>query len=81
MRKEDPMGKFYELYEPLRKKYQLQAHIRATIYDSEEDIIEIYEGYGHDKKLLFRVKGEIEDCYRQMARNLTAITRRQEKSR
>ena len=73
--------RFYALYEPLRKKYQLSAHIRATIYDSEEDFIEIFQGAGREKKLLYRSKGELKDCYRQMVLNLTIMVRRQEKSR
>lgn len=72
---------FYELYEPLRKRFRLQAHIRSSIYESEEDFIEIYEGYGEERKLLFRTKGDLEDCYRQMTHNLALMLKRQEKSR
>lgn len=72
--------KFYELYEPLRKKYRLQTHIMASVYESEDDSIEIYKGYGKEKQLLFRASGNLEDCFRQMTSNL-AFLLLQEKSR
>ena len=70
---------FYEVYEPLRKKYQLCSHIKASAFKPEEDTIEIYKGFGRDKKLLYRVKGELEDCYKQMVLNLIAYKNEQKK--
>lgn len=70
---------FYEVYEPLRKKHQLYSHIKATAFKPDEDFIEIYQGFGRDKKLLYRVKGELDDCYKQMVLNLMNFKNEQKK--
>lgn len=74
-----PQEQFYEVYEPLRKKYQLFSHIKATSLKPDEDVIEIYQGFGRDKKLLYRTKGDLEDCYRQMCLNLMLFRKEQKK--
>lgn len=32
--------KFNEIYNPLRKRYNLRSHIHSSIYESEDDLIE-----------------------------------------
>lgn len=77
--KKTPQEQFYEVYEPLRKKHQLFSHIKATSLKPDEDFIEIYKGFGNERKLLYRAKGEIEDCYKQMVLNLTTFRNEQKK--
>lgn len=74
-----PQEQFYEVYEPLRKRYQLLSHIKASIFKPDEDVIEIYQNSGRDKKLLYRAKGELDDCYRQMRSNLMIFKNEQKK--
>ena len=70
---------FYEVYEPLRKRYRLLSHIKASAFKPDEDVIEIYKDTGKDKKLLYRSKGELEDCYKQMILNLRVYENEQKK--
>ena len=76
-----PQEEFYAIYEPLRVKYQLQSHIKGSIYESEEDFIEVHEGYGKDKKLLFKARGELTDCYKQAALNLMMYAEKKAKEK
>ena len=55
--------KFYEIYRPLQKKYNLRYHMHFSIYESEDDLIEIWEKragsalYGRKKrKTLIAIK-------------------------
>lgn len=74
-----PQEQFYEIYEPLRKEHQLYSHVKATILRPDEDVIEIYQGHGRDRRLLYRSKGELDDCYKQMVLNLTTFKNEQKK--
>lgn len=59
--------KFNEIYNPLRKKYNLRSHIHSSIYESEDDLIEIWEYNGETRgKCIVREKEkEIIDCYKR----------------
>lgn len=59
--------KFYEIYNPLRKKYNLRSHMHSSIYESEDDLIEIWEYDGETRrKCIVREKEkEIIDCYKR----------------
>ncbi len=72
---------FYEVYEPLRKRYQLLSRIKASVFKPDEAIIEIYKDSGKDKKLICRSRGELEDCYKQMTLNLRGYEKRAKEKR
>ena len=59
--------KFYEIYRPLQKKYNLRYHMHFSIYESEDDLIEIWEYNGETRgKCIVREKEkEIIDCYKR----------------
>ena len=61
---------FYKTYEPMRKRYSLTTKIHCETYNPDSDYIEIYEGQGDDKRLLFKERGEITGCYIQAQRDL-----------
>lgn len=65
-----PHDEFYSVYEPLRKKHGLTCHISGTLLSPDEDYIEVFEGAGSNKKLIFKERGELNDCYRQAAISL-----------
>ena len=57
--------KFYEIYRPLKKRYNLRSHIHFSIYD--DGLIEIWECKGETKgKCILRVREEEDiDCYKR----------------
>ncbi len=59
--------KFYEIYRPLQKKYNLRYHMHFSIYESEDDLIEIWEYSGETRgKCIVRAKEtEDIDCYKR----------------
>ena len=59
--------KFYEIYRPLQKKYNLRYHMHFSIYESEDDLIEIWEYKGETRgKCIVRAKETEEiDCYKR----------------
>ena len=59
--------KFYEIYRPLQKKYNLRCHMHFSIYESEDDLIEIWEYSGETRgKCIVRAKEtEDIDCYKR----------------
>lgn len=60
--------KFYEIYRPLQKKYNLRYHMHFSIYESEDDLIEIWEYSGEIRgKCIVRAKETEEiDCYKRV---------------
>jgi len=70
-----PREEFYAVYEPLRKKHNLTSHISCTLLKQDEDYIEVFEGTGREKVLIFRTRGEIDDCYRQATLSLRKYER------
>lgn len=59
--------KFYEIYRPLQKKYNLRSHMHFSIYESKDDPIEIWEYNGETRgKCIVRAKEtEDIDCYKR----------------
>ena len=59
--------KFYEIYRPLQKKYNLRYHMHFSIYESEDDLIEIWEYSGETRgKCIVRAEETEEiDCYKR----------------
>ncbi len=59
--------KFYEIYRPLQKRYNLRSHMHFSIYESEDDLIEIWEYKGETRgKCIVRAKETEEiDCYKR----------------
>ncbi len=59
--------KFYEIYRPLQKRYNLRSHTHFSIYESEDDLIEIWEYKGETRgKCIIRAKETEEiDCYKR----------------
>ena len=59
--------KFYEIYRPLQKKYNLRYNMHFSIYESEDDLIEIWEYSGETRgKCIVRAKETEEiDCYKR----------------
>lgn len=57
--------KFYEIYRPLQKKYNLRYHIHFDIYD--DGLIEIWKYRGETKEIcICRVKEKEDvDCYKR----------------
>lgn len=70
--------KYYEIYRPLQKKYNLRDHIHFDIYD--DGLIEIWEYDGETKgKRICWVKEEDEiDCYRRAIEELQEYKRKKE---
>lgn len=58
---------FRELYGKMRKEYGLWMHLHSSIYEWEDDIIEIWRMEdGKNKEAVCRVKEkDIEDCYKK----------------
>lgn len=58
---------FRELYGRMRKEYSLWMHLHSSIYEREDDIIEIWRMEdGRNKETVCRVKEkDIEDCYKK----------------
>lgn len=59
--------KFYEIYRPLQKRYNLRSYMHFSIYEGEDDLIEIWEYSGEIRgKCIVRAK-ETEgiDCYKR----------------
>lgn len=59
--------KFYEIYRPLQKRYNLRYHTNFSIYKSKDDLIEIWEYSGEIcGKCIVRAKETEEiDCYKR----------------
>ncbi len=59
--------KFYEIYRPLQKRYNLRSHMHFSIYEREDDLIEIWEYKGETRgKCIVRAKETEEiDCYKR----------------
>ena len=57
--------KFYRIYRPLQKKYNLRSHMHFNIYD--EGLIEIWEYRGETQgKCIVRAKEKEDiDCYKR----------------
>lgn len=70
--------KFYEVYRPLQKKYNLQSYMRFSVY--EDGLIEIWE-YVEEikKKCIIRAKEtEDIDCYKKAIGELINYKRERE---
>ena len=63
---------FHSIYDPLRKAHNLRMSSHSSIYESEDDWIEIWEYEGErKKKLVVREKEKnIEDCYKRAIEEL-----------
>lgn len=76
---------FRQLYEKLRKKYNLEMHSKSSIYERVDDLIEIWRYEGEKiVETVSRVKEkDIEDCYRRAAADLIWYDKRksEEKAR
>ncbi len=72
--------KFYEIYRPLQKKYNLRHHMHSSIYESEDDLIEIWEYSGETRgKCIVRAKETEEiDCYKRAIDELKNYKRERE---
>ena len=59
--------KFYEIYRPLQKRYNLRSHMHFSIYEREDDLIEVWEYEGETcGKCIVRAKETEEiDCYKR----------------
>lgn len=64
------MKRFDEVYNPMRKKYNLRSHICTSLYD--DALIEVWEYHGEMKgKCICRVKEkESIDCYERATEHL-----------
>ncbi len=62
--------KFYEIYRPLQRRYNLRSYMRFSIYD--DGLIEIWEYRGGTKgKCILLVKeAESADCYKRAIEEL-----------
>ena len=70
--------KFYELYRPLQKRYNLQSHMHFRL--SEDGLIEIWEYKGETKReCILRIR-EMEDidCYKRAIEELLNYKRERE---
>ena len=72
--------KFYRIYRPLQKKYNLRSHMHFSIYD--EGLIEIWEYRGETQgKCIVRAKEtEDIDCYKRAIDELENYKREKEAS-
>ena len=58
---------FRKLYRELRKKYGLRMHLSASVYERNDDLIEIWRDRdGREAETVCRIREkDIEDCYRK----------------
>lgn len=70
--------KFYEIYRPLQKKYNLRSHMHFSIYD--DGLIEIWEYQGETKVKCVVLAKEVEDidCYKRAIDELQYYKREKE---
>lgn len=66
----EAVHKFYEIYRPLQKKYNLRMYLHLSIYD--DGLIKAWEYHGETKgKCILRVKeAEDIDCYKKATEEL-----------
>lgn len=64
---EEIVRKFYGIYRALQKRYNLRSHMHFSIYEKENDLIEIWEYNGETRgKCIVRAKEtEKIDCYKR----------------
>ena len=74
------VSKFYEIYRPLQKKYNLRLHVHFDIYD--DGLIEIWEYQGEIKgRCILHVKETEEiDCYKKSIQELEYYKRKREET-
>lgn len=74
------VGKFYEIYRPLQKKYNLRYHMHSSIYEKEDDLIEIWEYSGEIRgKCIAMAKEKKEiDCFKRAIDELENYKRERE---
>lgn len=58
---------FYKIYEPLRKKYHLRDHMHFSIYEWEDELIEIWEYEGEKRgKCICRAREKTDiECWKR----------------
>ena len=69
---------FRRLFGRLRKKYGLWMHLHSSVYEKQDDLIEIWRMEdGRNKETVCRVKEkDIEDCYRKAVIDLEHYEKR-----
>lgn len=74
----DAEREFRKLFGRLRKKYNLGMHLKASIYEKVDDLIEIWrEEGGKAVETVCRIKEkDIEDCYRRAIIDLNYFDKR-----
>lgn len=73
------VGKFYEIYRPLQRRYNLRSHMCFSIYD--DGLIEIWKYRGEVReKLIVRVsEPEDIDCYNRAIEELESFQKQKER--
>jgi hypothetical protein len=63
---------FYEIYKPLSKRYNLRMNSHFSIYQRDQDYIEIYEYSGDTRgaRICLVKEDEEIDCYRKAAEEM-----------
>ena len=68
---ETELKKFYEIYLPLKRKYNLQLHSHFSIW--EDGWIKIYKKTGRQQKLIIKAESESDAaCYRMAREQLNS---------
>lgn len=71
---------FRELFRNLQKKYRLNMHLQASVYERKDDSIDIWRSEDGKKICSVREK-DIEDCYKRAIADLQYYDKRQEEKR
>lgn len=69
----EAVSKFYEIYTPLAKAYNLRMHSRFSIYD--EGLIEIYQYIGdkRGKQIVRTTEEDSTECYKRATEALESF--------
>lgn len=72
--------KFYGIYRPLEKRYNLRSHMHFSVYD--DGLIEVWEYRGEKKgKCILRVKEKKDvDCYKRAIEELNNYRKEREET-
>lgn len=69
--------KFYEVYRPIARKYNLRLHSKFSMY--EKDVLKIYQGEGADWRQVIKVEEDDDiSCYKRAIDSLESWVRSKE---
>lgn len=70
--------KFYEVYRPIGRRYNLRVHSSFSLY--RQGFIKIYQGEGPERKLIIKVEEDDDiECYKRATEALISWKQSREK--